>query len=49
MQHKIKEHFRGVPDEFMTNEFALKAKVRCHIGNMNMLLCYSSSSQTAQA
>ena len=27
MQHKIKDHFRGVPDEFMTNENALKAKV----------------------
>ena len=27
MQHKIKDHFRGVPDEFMFNENALKAKV----------------------
>ena len=27
MQHKIKEHFRGMPDEFMTNEHALNAKV----------------------
>ncbi|XP_064631538.1 sorting nexin-8-like isoform X2 [Lineus longissimus] len=26
MQYKIKEHFRGMPDEFMTNENALKAK-----------------------
>ena len=32
MQHKIKEHFRGVPDEFMTSEIALKAKVKnCQI------------------
>ncbi len=27
MQHKIKEHFRGIPDEFMTSDLALTAKV----------------------
>ncbi len=27
MQYKIKEQFRGTPDEFMTSELALKAKV----------------------
>ena len=27
MQHKIKEQFRGVPDEFMTSDLSLKAKV----------------------
>lgn len=32
MQHKIKEHFRGVPDEFMTHEFAIKAKVSDYVG-----------------
>ncbi|KAK2150840.1 hypothetical protein LSH36_386g02005, partial [Paralvinella palmiformis] len=26
MQHKMKEHFRGTPDEFMSCEFSLKAK-----------------------
>ncbi|XP_013391524.1 sorting nexin-8-like isoform X2 [Lingula anatina] len=26
MQHKIKEHFKGIPDEFMTSELASKAK-----------------------
>ena len=27
MQHKIKEQFRGIPDEFMTSNMASKAKV----------------------
>lgn len=27
MQHKIKEHFRGLPDEFMTSPRAPNAKV----------------------
>ena len=27
-QHKIKEHFRSIPDEFMTSEMASKAKVQ---------------------
>ena len=33
MQYKIKEQFRGVPDEFMTHEFALKAKVSDNVEN----------------
>ena len=33
MQYKIKEQFRGVPDEFMTHEFALKAKVSDNVDN----------------
>ena len=28
VQNKIKELFRGIPDEFMINEHALQAKVR---------------------
>lgn len=27
LQHKIKEQFRGIPDEFMTSNMASKAKV----------------------
>jgi hypothetical protein len=36
MQYKIKEHFRGMPDEFMTNESALKAKV-CYLESTTLL------------
>lgn len=28
MQHKMKEVFRGIPDEFMTSNLASQAKVR---------------------
>ena len=33
MQYKIREHFRGVPDEFMTSDVAVKAKV--------ILICFN--------
>ena len=38
LTHKIKEHFRGVPDEFMTCEVANKAKV-----SLLIKLCFSSN------
>ena len=38
LQHKIKEHFRGTPDEFMTNENALQAKVLWYYDSVQLSL-----------
>ena len=41
-QSKMKDKFKGIPDEFMTNEAALKAKVSIVIPRIHFHFLYTS-------
>jgi len=47
MQHKIREAFRGIPDEFMTSNLASQAKVIfnflfLHVNIISQIVKYST-------